>query len=131
LKFEGGFTVLKFEGGFTVLKAGSQIRRLESCTFPQNCSLRSICIAASVEFIARSSFIALDPAHSRLISDLSIVTFEAGSKLREIEAGAFSGCPMLKRMCIPASVERMTGKSLPLPQDCRIEIGISPRRAIS
>jgi hypothetical protein len=111
----GHFTVLEFE-------AGSQIRRLNSCTFPEYCSLRSICIAASVESIARGCFIALDPAHSRLSSDLSTVTFEVGSKLREIEAGAFSGCSMLMQLCIPASVERMSGKSLPLPRDCRIEI---------
>jgi hypothetical protein len=89
---------------------GSQIRRLETATFEDCCLLRTICIAASVEFIGRNCFVnPLRPRHS----SLETVTFELGSKLREIELGAFYGCISLKRLRIPASVEKMTSGSLP------------------
>jgi hypothetical protein len=38
-------------------------------------------------------------------SDLSSLVFERGSKLKRIEAQAFSDCSGLKSICIPASVE--------------------------
>jgi hypothetical protein len=46
---------------------------------------------------------------SRLLN----LVFEPRSNLREIEPGAFAGCGHLKRICIPASVEKMTVNSLP------------------
>jgi hypothetical protein len=57
-----------------------------------------------------------------LDSGLETVTFEAGSRLREIEPGAFSGCQSVKQLFLPASLEKMSGASLPLPRSCRIEI---------
>jgi hypothetical protein len=100
---------------------GSQIRRLETATFSWCISLRSICIAASVEFIARECFANAEVGGS-VSSFVEVITFEPGSKLREIESGAFSGCVSLKRLFVPASVERITALSLPQSQTCRIEI---------
>jgi hypothetical protein len=109
------FAVVKFE-------TGSQIRRLESGTFHCYTEMRTICIAASVEFLGRDCFPSFDSESSRPRSVLQTVTFEAGSKLREIEPGAFLGCRSLRQLLIPASVEKMSGKSLPLARACQIEI---------
>jgi hypothetical protein len=55
------------------------------------------------------------------------VTFEPGSKLRELESDAFANCDFLKRLRIPGSVEKMTGASLPdiAKSKSRIQIHIS------
>jgi hypothetical protein len=50
------------------------------------------------------------------------ITFERGSKLREIEPDALCGCLDLARFHIPASVEKMTARSLPPSDRCRITI---------
>jgi hypothetical protein len=95
---------------------GSQLRRLETGTFCLCTLLKSICIPASVEFIGKDCF-----TDSFTISHLETVTFERGSKLREIEPGAFLNCYRLKQICIPSSVEKMTGDSFP-DVKCRIEL---------
>jgi hypothetical protein len=48
------------------------------------------------------------------------ITFEPGSSLREIAPGAFSEC-QLKHILLPASLQTITGDSLP-PSNCRTEI---------
>jgi hypothetical protein len=48
--------------------------------------------------------------------------FEQGSKLREIEGGAFIGCNSLARLSLPASLCKMTMDSFPPSQTCRIDI---------
>jgi hypothetical protein len=104
---------------------GSQLLRLETETFDFCRRLKSICIAASVEFIGGNCFCAADDGMRRLFSPapgLETVTFEPGSKLREIEPDAFDRCDSLKRLQIPASVEKMTGGSFPDSGDCHIEI---------
>jgi hypothetical protein len=53
---------------------------------------------------------------------LAKVTFEPGSHLKEIKSEAFAGCHMTEELFIPASVERMTGASLPPSASCRIAI---------
>jgi hypothetical protein len=101
---------------------GSQLRRLEENTFALCHSLVSICIAASVEFLAKNCFVESKPQASSA-SVLRSVTFEPGSKLREIEQGAFCCCSHLHKIVIPASVEKMSSESLPDRRyGCRIEI---------
>jgi hypothetical protein len=39
------------------------------------------------------------------------ITFETGSRLREIGGSAFAGCSALKSICLPASVEKIDGQS--------------------
>jgi hypothetical protein len=101
-------------------EAGSQVQRLERGTFGGFQSLRSICIAASVEFIGKKCFID-DDSSGEPYSFLETVTFEPKSKLREIAAGAFAYCEYLKKLVIPASVEKMSGASLP-DEVCQIEL---------
>jgi hypothetical protein len=95
---------------FIRFEAGSQLRRLESGTFVNCRSLLSICIAASVEFIATGCFAG---SHRAASSPIKFVTFEPGSELREIEPGAFCGCRALLEITVPASVEKMSLDSLP------------------
>jgi hypothetical protein len=68
-----------------MFESGSQLTRFESWTFGCLTSLKSICVPASVEFIGEDCFV------GRWSSSTSLrqVRFEAGSKLREIEAGHF------------------------------------------
>jgi hypothetical protein len=94
-----------------MFEQGSRIRRLASNTFAWCTSLRSIVIPASVEVIERDCFIGdreCSVGTEVVISGLETVTFEAGSKLREIESGAFQRCYNLLRLSIPATVEKMT-----------------------
>jgi hypothetical protein len=107
--------IVKFE-------SGSQIGRLESGTFGLCRSLKSICIAASVVFIDENCFIGDSPRPFEFWdSRLQAVTFEAGSQLREIAPRAFARCFSLKRICIPSSVEKMTGDSFHYFSFSRIE----------
>jgi hypothetical protein len=70
-------------------KPGPQLSELESGTFCRFESLRSIGIAASVEILRVDCFMGADGSEA---FRLETVTFEAGSKLREIETGAFFRC---------------------------------------
>jgi hypothetical protein len=104
---------------------GSQIRRLETSSFSQFLSLKSICIAASVELLERNTFVVADwpiNDYDYRRSGVEIITFERGSKLREIAPDAFAGCRTLRRLVIPASVEKMIWSSLPESRNCRPEI---------
>jgi hypothetical protein len=116
--------VVKFE-------PGSQIRRIETGTFSQCFSLKSICIPASVEFLERSCLCAdmvrrlgLNASMCMALefSQLESLTFEPGSKLREIESGAFCGCELLQEICIPTSVQKLSAASFPRSRHCRIEL---------
>jgi hypothetical protein len=73
-----------------------------------------IVVPASVTVLAESSFL----GHKEVRS----LEFEAGSHLREIERTALSGCHELQNLCIPASVEKLEGGSLPMSRTCRIEL---------
>jgi hypothetical protein len=93
---------------------GSRIRRLETSTFYWCRSLKSIVIAASVEVIERDCFVGSTQGRQPsflMPCRLETVTFEAGSKLREIESGAFTGCNQLRSLSIPRSVMRMSWAS--------------------
>jgi hypothetical protein len=57
-----------------------------------------------------------------LRSPLATLTFEPGSKLREIESDAFYGCGQLRRISIPPSVTKMTWGSFPESNDFQIEL---------
>jgi hypothetical protein len=59
-------------------------------------SLSSICIPSSVTIIGERCFYECET--------LSRVTFEADSRLRRAEEGAFSDCPSLSSICIPACI---------------------------
>jgi hypothetical protein len=102
----------------------SQIRRLDRGAFRYLSSLKSICIPASVEFLARFCFVSTvhDKYPFSWTSPLTHLAFERGSKLHEIEADAFSGCLSLREFCIPASVEILTGRSLPPSWLCIVEV---------
>jgi hypothetical protein len=83
----------------------SEIRRLDRGTFSLCTSLQWIHIAASVEFIASNCF----TKSADWSSPLKRATVEEGSRLREIERGAFKCCFGVTGITIPASVEKMNG----------------------
>jgi hypothetical protein len=94
-----------------IFAPGSKLRNLPTGAFVRFSSLKSICIAASIEVIesycfveeGRGTFVA--PTNSKLKQ----VRFEPGSKLREIKPEAFWGCCSLRTICLPRSVELITG----------------------
>jgi hypothetical protein len=101
--------------------------RLEIGTFGLCLSLKSVYIGASVEFPAGGWFIhsmVCGNAVSLLELRVADVRFGSGSKLPEIEivSGAFFNCHLLTRLCIPASVEKVKGWSLPRSRSCGIDI---------
>jgi hypothetical protein len=73
----------------------------------------SICIPACVEILGRYAFITSEnaSAHSVMSTPLTKLSFEPGSRLRTIKARAFVGCFLLDSICLPASVENITGES--------------------
>jgi hypothetical protein len=103
-------------------EAPSQITRLDPGAFQYFSSLVSICIPASVEFLAKNCFVSNDGDINSVPSSLMHLTFEPGSELREIEPGALSGCLSLREFCIPASVEKLTGLSLPPSDECVLHV---------
>jgi hypothetical protein len=116
--------VIKFE-------AGSQLSRLERHTFCACTSLTSICIPASIEGMEDNCFFESSSGNRSLgwlfveaepSCCLENVTFEPGSRLRRIAAGAFYGCEFLKGISIPASVEEMSAASFPKSRNCLFEI---------
>jgi hypothetical protein len=106
-------------GNAVRFEAGSQIRRLESGTFASCTSLKSICIPPWVEFIDKQCFVLHYPWSC---SRVERIIFEPGSRLREIAPEAFLRCDCLKRLSIPASVEKMTASSFPVLAGFRLEI---------
>jgi hypothetical protein len=81
---------------------GSSLRKLTTGTFGGFTSLKSICIAASVESVHRHCFI---DQMSLRPSPIEKVTFEPGSAIRKIQFGAFFGCKSLKGVCLPATLK--------------------------
>jgi hypothetical protein len=102
----------------------SQIRRLETPAFVAWTSLKSICIPASVQFIAAYCFSRSDDGLRPVDPpcQLETVTFEPGSKLHGIDKFALHKCEALKYFYIPASVELLYSHSFPHTRHCRIEI---------
>jgi hypothetical protein len=98
--------VLEFE-------RGSQVTDLPGATFHFCTSLKSICIPASVERIGGYCFHSpcLGGGPSTGVASLETLTFEPGSKLREICRCAFSGCNLLKRIRLPSSLKIVEGSS--------------------
>jgi hypothetical protein len=90
-------------------ETGSQLGELDFGLLSVCESLNSICIPASVEVI-RSSF-GEDGDLTFRYSPLETVTFEAGSRLREIRNCPFFHCDSLKAICLPASVQSMDARS--------------------
>jgi hypothetical protein len=88
-------------------EAGSQLRELDFRLLSTCKSLKSICIPASIEVIHFSS--PEDGIRYSRISSLERVTFEAGSRLQEIQGGSFCRCRSLQSICLPASVRSMDG----------------------
>jgi hypothetical protein len=101
-----------------VFAADSQLRELPPGAFSCFYSLKSICLPASVEILG-AYFLAGKRSGQ---STIQTVTFEPGSKLREIKSKAFWFCEYLRSFCLPRSVEVMTGESLPRSPHCRIQI---------
>jgi hypothetical protein len=58
----------------------------------------------------------------RTPSPVETITFESGSKLRELNGEAFFGCDSLKSICLPASLETIYSSSFPHCRGLRIEI---------
>jgi hypothetical protein len=110
--------VVRFEPGSRILRFGTGL-------FSHCLSLKSICIPASVEYLGWACFTGLrdrKDADRLKACRLENVEFEPGSRLREIESDAFLGCSWLTHLCIPGSVEKLTGASFPDSRKCRIEI---------
>jgi hypothetical protein len=77
-------------------------------------SLKSICIPATIEFIGGGCFVPKTcyyRPNAAFFPPLELVTFEPGSKLREIDALAFFRCIALKSITVPASLEKISGQS--------------------
>jgi hypothetical protein len=91
-----------------IFEPGSTLRELESYTFAQCESLRHVYIPASVEVIHDFCFQGVDGRVS-----LQAITFEEGSKLREIKESAFHGCPSLKMILLPRPIAGFPFDSLP------------------
>jgi hypothetical protein len=95
---------------------GSRLTKIRSGALRGCPSLKSICFPASLAILPSHLFI--DPDQPSDQHHVETVTFEPGSKLREIEDLAFLGCDCLKRFRIPASVEKIYGMSF---GDCGLE----------
>jgi hypothetical protein len=87
---------------------GCRIRSLKSHTFGECVRLTSICIPASVKVIC-TFFLA--PVDGSCLCSIREVTFERGSKLREIQERAFAGCIYLASICLPASLKLIDGQT--------------------
>jgi hypothetical protein len=85
---------------------GSQLRELELSALATCESLKSICIPASVEVILSNS--AYDDVDV-VLTGVKSITFEPGSRLREIQKLSFCGFGSLRSICLPASVESLDG----------------------
>jgi hypothetical protein len=99
-------------------QAGSQITRFEAGTFGFWKQLKFLRVPASVEVIVKHCFYT---ASSTAPSALRVVTFERGSKLREIEEDAFFNCPNVEEISLPPSVQTISVRGLP-HTNCRIEL---------
>jgi hypothetical protein len=109
-----------------LFEAGSRLRRLETGTF-HHCrwSVKWIRIPRSVQFIGKELFVKASVAggwHPSARAVVNTITFERGSKLRQIKANAFCGCIFLTQFHIPASVKAMDARSLPPHSKCQITI---------
>jgi hypothetical protein len=101
----------------------SQLREFDLSAISACQSLKSICIPASVELIR--SWVAADDDYDYPPILVERITFEPGSRLREIQKWSFSVCDSLRAICLPASVEVLDGRAFvfsPL-QEIRIEPG--------
>jgi hypothetical protein len=94
------------------------LQRIQISTFAGCVSLVTIVIPASVEVLESNCFGGVyatgeDPrpldrdfeGDFRFCISLESITFEKGSKIKEISEQAFTGCISLRSICIPASVE--------------------------
>jgi hypothetical protein len=88
---------------------GSRIRVLGEGAFGFLQSLKSICIPASVEVLGSHCFV--DLYVEEPFSPVESITFESGSRLSELQGWTFSGCMSLKSICLPASVQTLTGQN--------------------
>jgi hypothetical protein len=90
IEVAAGSRNFKIEGNLLTTADGTQIVR----HFGRE---REVIIPKTVEILGRSCF--------ELCNHFERVVFENGSRLRQIDRSAFSGCGFLTRMAIPASVE--------------------------
>jgi hypothetical protein len=105
--------VVKFE-------RGSQIRRLDTGIFSFCTSLKSLSVPPSVEVFG-PCFQGPNPVRIQHVR-VESVTFERGSKLREIEPLALNSCTSLTHLLIPASVEKMNANSFPRSRSIQLEL---------
>jgi hypothetical protein len=103
-----------------IFEAGSQIRELDFHLLSACELLKSICIPASVEVISLGTVNCELDCWARC--QLERVTFEAGSRLREIQRLSFSHLKSLKSICLPASVQLMDGGSFVLSSFTEISV---------
>jgi hypothetical protein len=104
-----------------IFEPGSRLTALGEETFKDCGLLKSICLPASLESLPSFLFV-----HCLIYQftppALERVSFESGSKLREIDAFTFVGCQFLKSICLPASVEKISGESFATCPPINIEI---------
>jgi hypothetical protein len=85
-------------------ESDSHLTAVSASAFTSCTQLRSICITASVEILAKCCF--------RACTLLSCVHFESCSRLNQIEKRAFHRCVSLRSLCLPPSLEMIAGSAL-------------------
>jgi hypothetical protein len=85
-------------------------------------SLKSICFPASLESLPWYLFVSVHKRHPKGCSPVETITFEPGSKVRQIWGETFTGCESLKSLYIPASVEKISGSGFVTYRRIQIEI---------
>jgi hypothetical protein len=96
---------------------GSQLRQLDMYNFALCPLVKSLDIPASVEVLSVSHFATED---AFVGSALESITFERGSKLREIQEHSFSGYAFLKSISLPGSLESIDGSNNEVAGDSQL-----------
>jgi hypothetical protein len=105
------FSKVVFDAVSIVFAPGSELKKLVHYNFDSFKYLKSITFPASLKSITPYLFHGESARRKFSFSTLEHIAFEAGSKLRKIGNSAFHGCPQLKSICIPASVEQLRGST--------------------
>jgi hypothetical protein len=103
-------------------QSGSELKTVAASTFEGCTSLKSICFPASLERLPSHVFVHAPLGEPHGISPVETITFESGSRLREILGASFYGCHSLQSICIPASVQRLVNFGLINSRQMKIEI---------
>jgi hypothetical protein len=85
----------------------STLTRIQSGTFRDFFNLNSLHIPRSVEYLGSNLF--CDSVGTHTPPPIKSITFERGSRLKQIDKNAFFGCSDLTSLILPASVEQIDG----------------------